>query len=90
MLTLALQIQALRLAFTLRLHHAFPRTPEVSHLHPHPPFSQRPQPRLRANCLDISARQIVLLADELIQVDVIIERHLGCVEIKDLAFRDFC
>lgn len=85
-----LEIQPLRLPLSLRLHNPLPRAPEIGHLHPHPPFSQRHQPGLAADSLDIRAGEIVLLVDEFVKIDVGVEGHLRGVEVEDFAFGVFC
>lgn len=82
-----LQIQTLRLALLFRAEHSLSRRPEIRHLYPHAAFSERQQTRLRANGLDVSTREVVLLRDELLQVDVFVEAHLGRVQSKDLSLR---
>ena len=80
-----LQIQTLRLALRLRLEHPLPRAPKIRHLHPHPALPQRHQPGLGADGLDVRARQVVLLGDKLLEVDVLVEAHLARVQREDLA-----
>jgi hypothetical protein len=67
----SLQIQPFRLSLTLSLHNTFPRAPEVRHLNSHPPLSQRHQPSLATNGLNIRAGKIIFLVDEFIQVHVV-------------------
>lgn len=80
-----LQVQTLWLALILRLEHPIPRRSEVRHLHSHPALSQCHQTRLGADSLDISTRQVILLIYELFEVDILVERHLGCMQCEDLA-----
>jgi hypothetical protein len=79
-----LQIQTLGLTLRLRLHHALPGRPEISHLHSHSTFAQGHETGLRADSLDIGTTEFVLLVDELVEVDVSAERHLGSVQVEDL------
>ena len=84
-----LQVEALWLVTLLSLHDSLPCGPEVRHLNSHTSLPQSHQARLGADCLDIRAGEIVLLADELVKIYIIVQRHLGCVEGEDLAFGVF-
>lgn len=85
-----LEIQSLRFTFALRLHHSFTSSAEVLHLHSHTALAESHHTRFRADGLDISTGEVVLLSDELVEVDILIERHLGCVEGEDLLLSVFC
>lgn len=86
-----LQVQPFdRTAVLLRLHNPFLGRTEVVHLHPHPAFSQRHQTSFCANGTDVGTGKIVLLVDELIEVDVIAERHLRSVQGENLLLGVFC
>jgi hypothetical protein len=87
---LGLQVQTFWLAFALRLEHTFPRSAEVLHVHPHSPLTKSEKTCLGADSLDVGTRQIVFLVDELIKVDVHVERHLGSVESEDLLLGRLC
>lgn len=79
-----LQVQTLRLTLALRLKHSLPCTPEIGHLHPHSALTKSHQTSFAANSLDIRTRQVVLLVDEFVEVDVVAEGHFGGMEGKDL------
>ena len=74
---LSLQVQALRLALALCLHNSLPRRSEIRHLHPHSPLPQRHQPSFGTNGFDIGTGEIVFLVDKFVEIDVVVERHLG-------------
>ena len=40
--------------------------------------------------LDVGTGEIVLLVDELVEIDVLVERHLGGVEGEDLLLGRLC
>src|SRR5688572_14437416 len=79
-----LQIQTLRLALLLRAKDTLTRRPEVRHLHSHTTLPQRHHTCLRADGFDVSSREIILLRDELLEIYIVVEIHLGCVEGEDL------
>ena len=79
-----LQVQTLWLALALCLQDSFPRRAEVLHVHPHSSLAQGQKTGFGADGLDIGTRQVVLLVDELVEVDVLVEGHLGRVEGEDL------
>ena len=85
-----LQVQAFRLAFTLGLENPLSGRAEVSHLHSHPALTQSHEACLGAYGLDIGAGKIVLLVDELVEVDIVVERHLGGVEGENLLLGRLC
>ena len=57
----------------------FSSSGKVDLCYPHPSFSESQQTSLGTHRLDISTRQIVLGRDELLQVDVVGERHTRCM-----------
>ena len=85
-----LQIQALWLTLSLRLKNTLPRSPEVLHIDPHTTLTESHESGFGADGLDVSTRKIVLLVDELVEIDILVERHLGGVERKDLLLCGFC
>lgn len=82
-----LQIQALGLALLLGAQDALAGGAEVGHLDAHAALAQGEQAGLGADGLDVGAREVVLLGDELVEVDVLVEAHLAGVEVEDLALR---
>ena len=80
-----LQVQALRLALLFRAQYSLPSSAEVGHLHPHSALPERHQTGFGANGLDVGTRQVVLLRDKLLEIHVLVERHLAGMERKDLA-----
>lgn len=74
-----LQVQALRLALALGLQYSLPSGSEILHLYPHASLAKGHQTCFGAYGFDIGAGQIVLLADEFVQVNVLAERHLAGV-----------
>lgn len=80
-----LQVQSFRLTFSLGLHDSLPCRSEVRHLHPHAPLPQGHQPSFRANGLDVGSGEVILLIDKLVKLDIVVERHLGCVKSEDLS-----
>jgi len=86
---LELQVQAFWLVTLLGLHDPLPRSPKVRHLNSHTSLPQSHQTRLRADRLDIRAGEIVLLVNELVEIHIIVQRHLGSVQGKDLALGIF-
>ncbi|TLS25756.1 hypothetical protein PpBr36_07926 [Pyricularia pennisetigena] len=78
-------VKSLWLALLLGAQNPLPGSTEVGHLDTHSPLTKRHQPSLRADCLDVGTRQVILLRNELFQIDVLVERHLGGVEGEDLA-----
>jgi hypothetical protein len=85
-----LQVQALWLALALRLQDSFPCRAEVLHVHPHSSLAKGQETGLGTDGLDISTRQIVLLVDKLVQIDILVQRHLGGVEGEDLLLGGLC
>lgn len=84
-----LQVQTLGLTLCLRLHDSLPRRSEVCHLHPHASLSQRHQASFRTYGFDVSSGEVILLVDELIKVDILVERHLRGVKSKNFSLRVF-
>jgi hypothetical protein len=80
----SLQVQSLWLALCLRLKHSFSGSTEVFHVHPHSPLAESQQTGFGANGFDIGTGEVVLLVDKLVEVNVLVERHLGGVESEDL------
>jgi len=80
-----LQVQALRLAFLLRPQNSLPSGTEVGHLDAHSALPESHETGFGANGLDVGTRQIILLGDELLEVDVLVKRHLAGVQGEDLA-----
>ena len=87
---LRLQIQALGFTLSLRLKNTLPCGTEVLHVDPHTTLAERHKTCLGADGLDVSTRKVVLLVDELVKIDILVERHLGSVESKDLLLGGFC
>src|SRR4051812_24584736 len=83
-----LQVQSLRLTLTLCLKNPLPRSSEIGHLNTHSSFSKSQETSLGANCLDIRTGKIILLIDELLEIDIFIQGHLGGMEGEDLALGD--
>lgn len=84
-----LQVQTLRLALCLCLQHALPGSTEVLHVHPHSSLAESQETSLGANGLDIGTGKVILLVDELIQVNVLVQGHLGCVQGEDFLLGRF-
>lgn len=80
-----LQVQALGLAFLLRAQHSFASSSEVSHLDSHSALTEGHKTGLRADSLDVGTRKIILLGNELLQVNILVERHLAGVKGENLA-----
>ena len=72
----SLQVQPFRLSLALRLQHTLSSLTEVIHLNPHPALTKGQQTGLGADSFDIGTRQVILLVDELVQIDILVERHL--------------
>ena len=87
---LHLEVQTFRLSLTLGLQDALPCSSKVSHLNTHSPLSESHQPGLRAYGLDVSAGEVILLIDELIQINVLIQRHLGGMQGEDFLLGRLC
>ena len=85
-----LQIQAFRLTLALSLEYPFSSSAEIIHVYPHSALSESQQPSLGADSLDIGTREVIFLIDELVKIDVFVERHLGCVEREDLFLGRLC
>ncbi|KAI7491326.1 26S protease regulatory subunit [Hortaea werneckii] len=79
-----LQVQPFWFAFTLRLEYILTRGAEVGHVDTHTPFTQGHHTSFGADGTNISTRQLVLLRDELLKVDIWRQVHLGRVQIEDL------
>lgn len=80
-----LQVQALhRATVLLRLHDALTGRTEVVHLYPHATLPQSHETSLSTNCPNIRTGEIVLLVDKLVEVDIVAEGHLRCVEGENL------
>ena len=88
-LSLILQIQPLNLLLRLRLHDSIPCGPKIRHLYAHSSFPQRHQSGFGANSFDVSAREVIFLADEFIEFDVVAKGHLGGVQVEDFALGVF-
>lgn len=85
-----LQVETFGLALALGLEHTLSGLSEIGHVHPHSTFSQRHETSFTAHGTDVSTREVILLVDELFEVNILSQRHLGCVEGKDLALGVFC
>jgi hypothetical protein len=85
-----LQVQALWLTLALCLQHSFPRRAEVLHIDTHSPLTKSQQTCLGTDGLDVGTRQIVLLVDELVQIDVFVQRHLRGMQGEDLLLCRLC
>lgn len=59
--------------------------PEIRHLNLHSSFTKRNQAGFRTHSFDVRARQILLGHDELLQVDIVSQTHLACVDAEDLS-----
>jgi len=79
-----LQVQSFRLTLTLRLHHTLPRASEVGHVDSHSALTQRSQPSLGANSLDIRTTEVILLRNEFIKIHILSQTHLARVQREDL------
>jgi hypothetical protein len=89
LLRLCLQVQALRLTVSLRLKNTLPCSPEVLHVDTHTTLTEGHETGFGADGLDISTGEVVLLVDELVEIDVHVERHLRGVESEDLLLGGF-
>jgi hypothetical protein len=87
---LCLQVQPLRLALSLRLEDTFPGGTEVLHVDPHTTLTERHETSLGTDGLDVGTGKVILLVDELVKINVFVERHLGGVESEDLLLGSFC
>lgn len=87
---LHLQVQALWLTLRLRLEDTFPCGTEILHVDPHTTLTERHETSLGTDGLDVGTGKVVLLVDELVEIDILVERHLGGVESKDLLLGGFC
>jgi hypothetical protein len=85
-----LQVQTLWLTFALCLQYSLSCRAEVLHVDTHSPLTESQQTRLGTNGLDVGTGQIVLLVDELVQIDVFVQGHLGGVEGEDLLLGRLC
>lgn len=85
-----LQVQTLWLTFRLRLQYSLPCSAEILHVDAHSPLTQSQETGLGADGLDVSTGEVVLLVDELIEIDVLVEGHLGGVECEDLLLGRLC
>mgnify|MGYP001658135480 CR=1 FL=1 len=80
-----LQVQTLHGATVLlRLHDTLPGSTEIVHLHPHPALSQSHQTSLSTDGTNVGSREIILLVDELLKVNIVTEGHLRSVKREDL------
>lgn len=86
---LRLQVQALWLTLCLRLKDTFPCGAEVLHVNSHTTLTECHETSFGADGLDVGTRKVVLLVDELVEIDILVERHLGGVESKDLLLGGF-
>jgi hypothetical protein len=84
-----LEVQALGFALALSLEYPLPGSSEVFHLDSHSTLPQRHETRLRADGFNIGAREVVLMADEFIKVDIFAQGHLAGVQRKDLSLGVF-
>ena len=67
-----LQIQALGFTLSLRLKNTLPRSSEVLHVDPHTTLTESHESGFRADGLDISTREVILLVDELVEINILI------------------
>jgi hypothetical protein len=79
----SLQIQPFWNISPLTIESLFLRLREVFLRDSHSSLSQRQETRLCADCFDISSRELIFRHDEDLQVDVLRERHLPGVDLKD-------
>ncbi len=83
--TITLQVQTLGDVAFLPVQRLLLGLNEVLLAHLHPPLPQGQHPRLGADGLDVGPTQIVLAHDELLEVDVLGQGHLGRVDVEDVA-----
>mmetsp|Transcript_1778 Transcript_1778/g.3834 ORF Transcript_1778/g.3834 Transcript_1778/m.3834 type:complete len:429 (-) Transcript_1778:221-1507(-) len=82
-----LEVQAFGRTRVLLVHDVVARLFELSLRDLHPPLAESEQTRLGAHGLDVRARELILGHDELLEVDVLGEVHLGGVDLEDVPAR---
>jgi hypothetical protein len=87
---LCLQVQTLWLTLSLRLKNTLSCGAEVFHVDPHTTLTEGHETSLGTDGLDVGTRKVVLLVDELVKIDILVERHFGGVESEDLLLGSFC
>lgn len=79
-----------RATVLLGLHDALASRTEVIHLDSHTTLSQSHQTSFGTNGSNVGTGKIIFLVDKLIQVHIVTERHLRCVQREDLLLGVLC